>query len=268
VFVSYNYPMITRTKIQTNIKKIPTKEYNVKDRAFFLSHGESTNREYILRVHDLPLENQPREKLIKRGPESLTLQELMAIVLNTGTKNEGVLEMSSRIIREYGEKSILSEKNPSRLAKEMNIPLIKACQIIACGELGRRLYQNNNAGFTVIRNAKDAYEYLHDMHNLPKEHLRGLYLNSHNRIIHDEVISIGTINTNIVHPREVFRPAVEYNAAAIILAHNHPSNIATPSAQDIEITEQLVRAGKILGINVLDHVIITKNTYVSIKAEY
>ena len=106
------------------------------------------------------------------------------------------------------------------------------------------------------------------MKSIKKEHFRGLYLNSHNRIIHDEVISIGTINTNIVHPREVFRPAIEYSAAALVLAHNHPSNIAIPSAQDIEITNQLIEAGKILGIHILDHVIITKDGYKSISAQY
>ena len=176
--------------------------------------------------------------------------------------------MSSRIIREYGEKSIMAEKDAEKLSLELNVPIVKSCQIIACGEIGRRLYEKNDSGFAIIRTAKDVYEYLQDMHNLPKEHLRGLYLNSHNRIIHDEVISIGTINTNIVHPREVFRPAIEHSAAAVVLAHNHPSNIATPSAQDIEITRQLIQAGKILGINVLDHVIITKSTYSSINAQY
>lgn len=249
----------------TTTTKKQKKLYSLMDTDLFL---DASNREYILKVHDLPLESQPREKMIKGGPEVLSLQELLAIVLNTGTKNEGILEMSSRIIREYGEKSIIAEKDVNKLSKELNIPIVKACQIIACGEIGRRLYEKNDSGFAVIRSAKDAYEYLQDMHNLSKEHLRGLYLNSHNQVIHDEVISIGTINTNIVHPREVFRPAIEYSAAAVVLAHNHPSNVATPSAQDIEITQQLIRAGKILGINVLDHVIITKSTYVSISAHY
>ncbi|MDO8430411.1 MAG: DNA repair protein RadC [Candidatus Taylorbacteria bacterium] len=257
--------MIIKTKNAKIIKKQSNRLYSLMDTDLFL---DTSNREYILKVHDLPLESQPRERLIKKGPEILTLQELMAIILNTGTRSEGVLDMSSRIIREYGEKSIMSEKNPEKLSSELNIPIVKACQIVACGEIGRRLYEKNDSGFAVIRTAKDVYEYLQDMHNLPKEHLRGLYLNSHNRVIHDEVISIGTINTNIVHPREVFRPAIEYSAAAVVLAHNHPSNIATPSAQDIEITHQLISAGKILGINVLDHVIITKSTYVSINAQY
>ncbi len=242
-----------------------TNAYTIQDTNTYL-HNEVKN--YVLKLHDLPLEDKPREKLLAQGPESLSIQELLAVILNIGNKNEDVLEMSTRIIREYGEKAIIAEKNAHKLSEELSIPIVKACQIIACGEIGRRFYEKNNAGFTVIRTAKDAYEYLQDMHNLPKEHLRGLYLNSHNRIIHDEVISIGTINTNIVHPREVFRPAVEYNAVAIVLAHNHPSGITTPSAQDIEITNQLIEAGKVLGIHVLDHVIITKNSFASISAHY
>jgi DNA repair protein RadC len=238
--------------------------YNLKDTDLFIHGG----KEYILRIRDLPLNSKPREKLIKQGPEALVLPELLAIILGMGNKKEDVLEMSNRIIREYGEKSIIAQKDANRLSKELTIPIVKACQIIACGEIGRRFYERNSLDLTVVRNAKDVYEYLQDMHNLPKEHLRGLYLNSHNRVIHDEVISIGTINSNIIHAREVFRPAIQYNAAAIILAHNHPSNIATPSTQDLEITNQLVKAGKMLGINILDHVIITKSTYISINAQY
>jgi DNA repair protein RadC len=176
--------------------------------------------------------------------------------------------MSSRIVKEYGEKSIISERDAMKLSENLNIPLVKACQIIACGEIGRRFYQKNVSGFTIIRTAQDVFEYLQDMRSLAKEHLRGLYLNSHNMVIHDEVISIGTINTSVIHPREVFRPAIEFNAVAVVLAHNHPSNVATPSPQDIEITQQLVKAGKVLGIHILDHVIITHDTYTSIDAHY
>jgi DNA repair protein RadC len=242
-----------------------TKKYALHDNNLFTG-GEL--REYVLKIRDLPLEAQPREKLLKQGPESLSIQELLAVILNVGSKTEGVLEMSQRIIREYGEKSILAQRNPAKLSEDLSIPLMKACQIVSCGEIGRRFYEKNATGLTTIRTAKDVHEYLRDMYNLPKEHLRGLYLNSHNRIIRDEVISIGTINTNIVHPREVFRPAIEYSAAAVVLAHNHPSGVATPSTQDIEITHQLIEAGKILGINVLDHVIITKDTFMSISAHY
>ena len=132
------------------------------------------------------------------------------------------------------------------------------------GEIARRYGDKNKTGFTTIRNAQDVYDYLQDMRNLPKEHLRGLFLNSHSRVIRDEVISIGTVNSNIIHPREVFRAGIECNAAAVVLAHNHPSGEATPSTEDVEITKQLVQAGKILGMAVLDHVIITKDKFVSI----
>lgn len=225
-------------------------------------------REYPLTIHDLPSIERPREKLVQSGPESLSIKELLAVVLLTGTVKEDVLEMADRIIREYGERTILSERSPEKLMKEINIPLVKACQIIACGELGRRFYDRSESGFTVIRNAKDVYEYLQDMRNLPKEHLRGLYLNSHNRILRDEVISIGTVNSNMIHAREVFRPAIECNSAAIVLAHNHPSQEVTPSKEDEDITAELVKAGKILGISILDHVIITKDSFASIKANY
>lgn len=225
-------------------------------------------RQYPLKIHDLPEDERPREKLMKQGPEALSLPELLAVILGTGSTKESILSMANRIIREYGERSVISQNDAKKLAEDLGIPEGKACQIVACGEIGRRLYQKNSAGFTVIRSAQDVHEYLRDMHNLPKEHLRGLYLNSHNRIIHDEVISIGTINANLVHPREVFRPAVEYSAAAIVLAHNHPSGVLTPSTQDVEITNQLIEAGKVIGINVLDHVIITKESFSSISANY
>jgi DNA repair protein RadC len=239
--------------------------YAVYSNALFL---DRPYREYPLTLHDLSDEDKPREKLIAQGPGALSVRELLAVVLVTGTTKEDVLTMSNRLIREYGEKSILSETNVTKLSTDLDIPTVKACAIVACGELGRRLYDKTESGFTVIRNAKDVYEYLQDMRNLPKEHLRGLYLNSHNRILRDEVVSIGTVNANMIHPREVFRPAIECNAAAVVLAHNHPSGEAVPSAEDVEITQQLVQAGKILGLAVLDHVIITKNTFVSINANY
>ena len=239
--------------------------YAIRDNALIL---DRPMREYVLTIKDLPPEGKPREKLISSGPEALSLRELLAIVLSTGTIKEGVLEMTGRVIRDYGEKSILAERNAQKLAKDLDIPIVKACQIVACGELGRRVYEKTESGFTTIRTAQDVFDYLQDMRNLPKEHLRGLYLNGHNRILKDEVISIGTVNSNMIHPREVFRPAIECNAAAIVLAHNHPSGEATPSDEDIEITKQLVQVGKILGITVLDHVIITKGSFSSVKASY
>lgn len=243
--------------------------YTLKNNDLILDASLVKNvKQYVLKIRDLPQELQPRQKILSQGPTALSMVELLAVILNVGTTKEGVLEMASRIMREYGERSIVSETDVQKLSSELNIPYTKACQIIACGEIGRRVYQKTETGFKTIRTAKDVFEYAQDMRNLPKEHLRGIYLNTHHRVIHDEVISIGTINSNIIHPREVFRPAIEYNAAAVILIHNHPSNIVTPSTEDIEITKQLIEAGKMIGISLLDHVVITRDEFISIEAKY
>ena len=239
--------------------------YSIPDTTLIL---DGSPHEYPLLLRDLPSHEKPREKLQAQGPEALSVKELLAVVLNVGTVKEDVMEMSDRIIRDYGERSIFAWRDPKRLAEDMDIPIGKALQVIAAGELGRRYYDTGHSGYPTIRNAKDVYDYLQDMRHLPKEHLRGLYLNTHNRVIRDEVISIGTINSNIIHPREVFKLGLDVSAVAVILAHNHPSGEAMPSAEDVEITKQLVQAGKILGIRVLDHVIITKDAFASVSADY
>ncbi len=225
-------------------------------------------RTYPLKLRDMPSDDRPREKLIEQGPQSLSLQELIAVVLQVGTKSEDVLSISKKVVREYGHSALVSQLDAKNMAESLQIPIGKACQIVACSEIGKRLYKKNDFGLQVIRTAQDVFDYLKDMHALPKEQLRGIYLDTHNRVIHDEVISIGTLNSNIVHPREVFRPALEYGAAAIVLAHNHPSGIETPSGSDVEITQQLIKAGKIIGIRILDHIIISKNGFESVDVDY
>lgn len=244
-----------------------TNTYTLQNSDLMMTTG-LLSRQYNLKLRDLPLEDKPREKLLKTGVGSLSLQELLAIVLNTGSKKEDVLAMSQKIVREYGHSALTGQVDAEVMSKELEIPLGKACQIVACSEIGKRLYKKNDFGLAVIRNAKDVYEFLADMRNLPKEQLCGLYLDTHNRVIHQEIISIGTINSNITHPREVFRPALEYSAAAVVLAHNHPSGISTASASDIHITKQIIEAGKILGISLMDHVIITKDGFSTVPAEY
>ncbi|MES2314786.1 MAG: DNA repair protein RadC [Patescibacteria group bacterium] len=224
--------------------------------------------EYPLLIRDLPPEGKPREKLMAHGPEALTVSELAALLIVTGTTKEDVLGMTNRIIRDYGERNIFAEHDPTKLSKDLDIPIVKACTIVAAGELGRRFYARNQSGFTTIRNAHDVFDYLGELRSLPKEQMRGLYLNSHSRIIRDEVISVGTVGSNFAHPREVFRPALESSAVAVILAHNHPSGEATPSPEDIEITKRLIQAGKLMGIRLIDHVIITKDGFTSVKADY
>lgn len=226
-------------------------------------------KKYVLKLRDLPADERPREKLIKYGPQVLSLHELLAIVLGVGTKKEEVLTMSQRLLKEYGDSPIVNQKDPKKIQEMLGIPLAKSCQIVACFELGRRVFKAPDGRKPiVIRTASQVYEYLRDMRELPKEHLRGLYFDNHYRLIHDEVISIGSLTSNIIHPREVFRPALEYSASAIILAHNHPSGIPKPSESDISITQQIADAGKILGISLLDHVIITKTKFGSIPVNY
>lgn len=241
-----------------------TTSYKIADTDLVLD-GE---RKYVLRVRDLPADEKPREKLAKYGPATLSVAELFAVVLQTGTKKEGVLEMVSRISREYGEKSLASQKSVENLIADLNLPAAKASQIIACLEIGRRFYDKKGASNVKLRTPREVFSYLADMRDLPKEHLRGIYLDAHYRVVHDEVISIGTINSNLIHPREVFRPAIERGAVAVILAHNHPSGIVKPSVADVEITRQTVEAGKIIGINLIDHIIVAKNKFESVKVDY
>ncbi len=238
---------------------------------FVVDEGIATKNEkqYVLRVRDLPREEKPREKLIKYGPDALSAAELITIVLNPGTKKEGVLGMSKRILKEYGEHALVSQKDPQKVQASLGIPLVKACQLVATFELGRRFFKTQDGRRPpVLRTASQVYEYVKDMRELPKEHLRGLYLDSHYQLIHDELISVGSVTANIIHPREVFRPAVERSASAVILVHNHPSGVAKPSDADVAITKQIVEAGKIMGISVLDHVIVAKTKFASVPAEY
>lgn len=229
-----------------------------------VDHG----RTYVMKIRDMSDEDRPRERLVNAGPSSLAVHELLAVVLGTGTTREDVMTMTSRIVKEYGERTIFSQTSATRLAQDLGIPLTKATQIVACGELGRRFYSQRASGLAVLRTGKDVHSYVRDMERLPKEHLRGIYLNTHYRVIHDEVISIGTINANLIHPREVFKPAIEYGAAGIILVHNHPSGITKASAADVEITEQLVQVGKIIGIGIVDHVIVGGNKWASVEVNY
>jgi DNA repair protein RadC len=198
--------------------------------------------QYGLKVMDMPPEDRPREKLKKYGPEVL----------------------SKRIISEYGEQPILSQTRVEKVINRFNLGEVHAGQLISCLELGRRFFGESKDGM-YIKTPKDAYEYLSDMRKIKKEFFRGLYLDVNNRLIHDELISVGTLTTNLVHPREVFYPAISKRAVAIILAHNHPSGDPEPTEDDIEMTKQMVNVSKIMEIELLDHVIIGNNKFVSLK---
>jgi len=222
---------------------------------------------YHLRVRDLPLPERPREKMLAVGAQGLSVAELVAVLWGVGTRREEVMAMAKRTLREYGEKTMSNELSPERLAEAADIPLQKACQLVAGFELGRRYYASNNGRQVHVRNLDQAFEYLKDIGRSSKEQLRGLYLNSRYQVIHDEVISVGSLTANIVHPREVFQPAIEHSAVAIIIAHNHPSGVLEPTAADLEVTTQLRAAGELLGIPLLDHLIVSSTDYTSIIEE-
>ena len=213
-------------------------------------------------IKNLPSNEQPREKLEKYGVQSLTESELLAIIIRTGNKNQSVLDLSRKILEEFDIKN-LSLASLNQIIKYNGIKKAKGCQVLACFELARRLssFKNNKHE---INSSEDVYNYLSSrMRFLKKESFMGLYLDSRNRIVREENISIGTLNASLLHPREVFAPALSEGAASIVLVHNHPSGDPKPSKADKEMTQKIVEAGKIMNIGIFDHIIIGENNYFS-----
>jgi DNA repair protein RadC len=180
-----------------------------------------------------------------------------------GNKNESVFTISERIINDYGSKTLLKEKDPKKLNENLKIGEVNSCKLIAAFELGRRFYSSNARSRTLIRGPEDVFEYTKDMSTLVKEHFRGLYLNTKNYVIHDEIISIGHLSGALVHPREVFKAAVEFSASSLIVVHNHPSGDPEPSKNDDKITKMLKEAGNVMNIPMTDHVIVGEDSYYS-----
>lgn len=216
----------------------------------------------MTKIKDLPKIERPREKLEKYGPERLSNSELLAILLRTGNKGINVVELANKILKKFSGDG-LSKATIKELKDTFGLGMAKACEIIACFELGRRLLQKKQA--SLILSPKDIWDELKDIRDNKKEHFVIFFLDSRNQEIKREIISIGSLNANLVHPREVFEPAVKYLAAQIIIAHNHPSGDTEPSEEDLEITKKLVAAGKILGIEIVDHTIVAKNEFYSFK---
>lgn len=215
----------------------------------------------------MPMEERPQERLIKNGGHSLSNGELLAVILRTGTQKENIINICSRIFSEYSLKQ-LSQANIAKLTEIHGIGDAKAAQMSAVFELARRLESFVEEPKRKIRSPGDVYSMLYPkLRELKKERLTTLHLNTKNEVLREEVVSIGSLNANIVHPREVFRSALMEASASVILTHNHPSGDPSPSREDIAVTKKLVEGGKILGIEVLDHVIIGDGRYVSLKDE-
>ena len=216
-------------------------------------------------IHDLPAEERPRERLVKFGEQALSAQELLQLILGRGIAGESVTVTAQKLLSKFGSLQKLAEASIEELSSIKGIGLAKAAQIKAVFEIGRRLstqvppYKSKE-----LSDPKKVYQLIKSkLKDYHKEHFYIISLNSRNHSIAE--VSVGNLNTSIVHPREVFAEAIKNKAASVIFVHNHPSGDPEPSEDDLVITKRLVEAGKILGIEVGDHIIITKNGFFSFK---
>lgn len=219
-----------------------------------------------LMIRDFPQDERPRERFVSNGPQSLSNHELVALLLRTGTSQESVLQLSNRLLTHFEGLRLLKAATLEEMTEIKGIGLAKAIQVLAAVELGRRIANLAYDDRYVIRSPEDGAKYvMNDMRFLSQEHFVCLYLNTKNQVMHKQTIFIGSLNASIVHPREVYKEALKRSAASVICIHNHPSGDPTPSREDIEVTKRLVEVGKIIGIELLDHLIIGENKFVSLK---
>jgi len=218
-----------------------------------------------LKIYEIPRYNRPGVRMQRMGPTHLSDAELLAIVIGRGNKQENAIDMSHRILK-TNNLDHLSTLDLSELKTLVDTD-VKALKIAAMFELFRRTNKLHKKGFKQkITNAKDVYNHLSDeVSHLKQEHFIALYLNTKNQIIKEHLVSKGTLNASLVHPREVFNPAVKASANSVILVHNHPSGDPTPSKEDEVVTKNLVNAGELLGISVLDHIVIGDEEFVSLR---
>ncbi|MDH7507445.1 MAG: DNA repair protein RadC [Candidatus Thermoplasmatota archaeon] len=218
-----------------------------------------------MKIKDIPWFNRPGARLRKKGVFSLSDAELLAIVIGRGDKTENAIDMANRVLAKNNFDK-MSELSLPELEKEFKNP-VKAMKIIAMFEIFRRTNKLMKKGYKLqIKNASDVYHYFVDeLQNKTKEYFYALFLDTKNRILKDELVSIGTLNESLIHPREIFNSAVSASCNSVIIVHNHPSGDCVPSDSDKEVTRVLVEAGNIMGIKVLDHVIIGKEGFTSLK---
>ncbi|RZT22179.1 DNA replication and repair protein RadC [Fictibacillus sp. BK138] len=219
-----------------------------------------------LMIKDYPLQERPRERLLQDGPDTLSNYELLAILLRTGTKQMSAIQLSHHIIQHFEGLRHLKDASIGELKEINGIGPAKAVELIAAIEIGKRISRLQFEERYTIRSPEDGARYLMDeLRFLHQEHFVCLYLNTKNQVLNKKTVFIGSLNTSIVHPREVFKEGLKRSCASIICFHNHPSGDPAPSREDIEVTKRLVECGKMLGIEVLDHIIIGDQKYVSLK---
>jgi DNA repair protein RadC len=219
-------------------------------------------------VHDLPLGERPRERLLKLGSEALSAQEILAVILGRGTKGESVMMTSQKLLSRFGNLKGVANASVEELIQTTGIGPAKATQIKAALELSRRLEADaSEKPRPVLRAPEDVVaEVRSQLKGKKKEHFLVLCLDTRNRLVDRKLVSMGSLDTSIVHPREVFKEAISSCAASVIFAHNHPSGDPEPSKEDIELSKRLAKAGEIVGIDVLDHIVVCDEGFVSLKA--
>lgn len=218
-----------------------------------------------LSLKNCPIEVRPREKLLNHGAESLSEQELLAILLGTGTKDKTALELAGDVLAEGGLIA-LTNLSVEELRQKKGIGLAKAAQLKAAMELARRLGRQAISSRPVIRTPRDAFELVKgEMAYLDREYFRVINLNIKNQVIAIDTVSVGCLNASLVHPREVFKAPIKRSAAKLILLHNHPSGDTQPSREDQDLTKRLYQAGSLLGMEIVDHLIIGQNNYLSMR---
>jgi DNA repair protein RadC len=219
-------------------------------------------------LHDLPQEDRPRERLKEVGVDNLSIQELLALVVEKGKKGKSVLTISQNLLAKFGNLAKMKEASVEELQEVDGIGFATACKLKAALKLGEKALNKHNKFDYQITTPKDVFELLkNDLGNKKKEHFKILSLNTRKKLISIDDISIGILDSSIAHPREIFKPAIQNSAASIILVHNHPSGDPNPSNDDIKMTERLIEAGKIMGIEIDDHVIISDNLFTSLRSD-
>ncbi|MBE6094839.1 MAG: JAB domain-containing protein [Schwartzia succinivorans] len=219
-------------------------------------------------VRDLPKEVRPREKLLQCGASALSDIELLAILLRTGTTSKSVLHLAEDVLAQYKDKGLAAviHMSPQEIASIHGVGLAKAATVVAAVELGRRLSERAAQTIDKVEGPEDVARYvIPSLRFEQKEHFLAMFLDIRNRILALSTISVGSLTASIAHPREVFREAIRYSAAGVILVHNHPSGDPAPSREDIQLTKQMMKAGEIMGIPVLDHVVVAGDNFLSLK---
>jgi len=228
--------------------------------------SDETQTGYRPTIKDLPVDERPRERLARVGEGALSTAELLAIILRTGMGGENVLAMATRLISRYGGLPGLARASFAELQAEKGLGKAKTAQLKAALELGRRMLLVAPEDRFVVRSPADVAQLLMaEMGHLEQEHFQVLYLDTRNRLLGSETVYVGSLNASHIRVSEVFREAIKRNCASIIVAHNHPSGDPTPSPEDVEVTRQLVAAGHLLDIEVLDHLIVGQQRFVSLR---